>query len=364
MNLLANGLCRRGHEVLIATFYNEPGVEDQITCTPIKRVALFKSGKWDVKFLWRVRKFLQEIAPDCVYSFMPTANVTALLVKVLFPSRSTTKYVCGLRASNMDVSRYGLTSRVADFLQDQLLNRADAIICNAESTRLIYARKLQKPEILSVVPNGIDTKTFCIMTGSGARFRAEHEIPDDVLLIGKVARLDPMKGHETFLRAAQYFIANVRSDVVFLCIGGGNGAYKRSMTELQQQLGLDNHVLWLGELSELKGAYNAMEVLALTSDYGEGFPNVAGEAMACGTPVVCTDVGDSAAVVGDCGSVVPRGDYRAVATAWKAELAKNRDPRRAARIRQRVIDNFSVERMITGSMKRISDTLQVTEARS
>jgi len=76
------------------------------------------------------------------------------------------------------------------------------------------------------------------------------------------------------------------------------------------------------------------------------------EAMACGTPVVATDSGDAALIVGETGWVVPPGDPRALAAAMRAALGELAPPAawpaRAAASRQRIAQNFSLERMVAG----------------
>ncbi len=96
----------------------------------------------------------------------------------------------------------------------------------------------------------------------------------------------------------------------------------------------------------MPAAYNAMTMLALPS-ITESFPNVVGEALACGIPVVATDVGDVAAIVGDSGLVVPPGDGDALAAAMGSILDRSPSAlaemgrRGAARIRA----HFGVDRL-------------------
>jgi glycosyltransferase involved in cell wall biosynthesis len=88
----------------------------------------------------------------------------------------------------------------------------------------------------------------------------------------------------------------------------------------------------------------ALDISTTTSAYGEGFPNVVGEAMACAVPCAVTDVGDSALIVHDTGKVVPPRDPSALAEAWHALVALGAEGRRklGAAARQRVERNFSL----------------------
>ena len=93
--------------------------------------------------------------------------------------------------------------------------------------------------------------------------------------------------------------------------------------------------------------YNAFD-MASSSSYSEGFPNVLGEAMACGKPCVVTDVGDSAMLIGDTGVVVPAKDSQALATAWAEILLLEKEKlddlgKKACR---NVVDEFGVGTLI------------------
>jgi glycosyltransferase involved in cell wall biosynthesis len=89
-------------------------------------------------------------------------------------------------------------------------------------------------------------------------------------------------------------------------------------------------------------------VHVFSSAYGEGFPNVIGEAMACGVVCVATDAGDAAMIVGDCGLIVPRRDAPALAdaitTALSMPLEERLDLGRKAR--RRIEEHFSIDAVV------------------
>ena len=92
----------------------------------------------------------------------------------------------------------------------------------------------------------------------------------------------------------------------------------------------------------------ALDVLASSSSYGEAFPNVLGEAMACGVPCAVTDVGDSAYIVGDTGRVVTSGDMRGLAAALEELLALPPSDKAALgeRARARVATHFEINGVV------------------
>jgi glycosyltransferase involved in cell wall biosynthesis len=97
----------------------------------------------------------------------------------------------------------------------------------------------------------------------------------------------------------------------------------------------------------VQAAYNAFDIATLTSAFGEGFPNVIGESMACGIPAVATDVGDVRRIVGALGEVVPPHDPGALAAGWarlRRRLAEEPDLRAAAR--DAIATRYQVEAMI------------------
>ena len=115
------------------------------------------------------------------------------------------------------------------------------------------------------------------------------------------------------------------------------------MTEI---LGLTDSVTFLGERSDVESFYAALDIASLSS-YGEGFPNVIGEAMACCIPCVVTDVGDCRRVVGKTGIVVPAKDPEALRNGWNRLINKGQEERAKLGIaaRRRIHENFEISKV-------------------
>jgi glycosyltransferase involved in cell wall biosynthesis len=199
-----------------------------------------------------------------------------------------------------------------------------------------------------VVPNGIDCDAFHPDAEGRARLRAEWSVPPEAPLIGMVARLDPVKGHPTFLRAAARVAAS-RPGARFVCVGEGQASYRDSLLLLASEVGIADRLVWAGERRVTSAVYNALDVAVLASNAGESFPNVVAEAMACGTPCVVTESGDSPLIVGDTGAVAPPRDPEALARAILSVLERVLSDRTgtSAKARDRVMEEFSVERLVT-----------------
>lgn len=157
-----------------------------------------------------------------------------------------------------------------------------------------------------------------------------------------VARVDPMKDHETFL-AAMALAKQRCPDLHGVLVGKGTGP-EGPLAPLITKHGLTNSIHGLGERSDIARIFAGSTCAALSSAFGEGFPNVIGEAMSCATPCVTTDVGDAAMIVDSTGAVVPPRNPDAFAAALTTLTAESPDSRarRGADCRSRIISDFSL----------------------
>jgi glycosyltransferase involved in cell wall biosynthesis len=174
--------------------------------------------------------------------------------------------------------------------------------------------------------------------------RAEWGLANGERLIVIVGRIDPQKDHATFLRAAAHFLKH-HGPARFALVGDGPAVQRDALKRLASELGLDAHLLWQRDCPQVERIYNAADLCVSTSRFGEGFPNVIAEAMACATPCAVTDCGDSPRVLGEAAGVAPICDPPAIAATWSRALARPRETA-GSRLRKRVEETFSVSALV------------------
>lgn len=221
------------------------------------------------------------------------------------------------------------------------------IVCCSEAVRTVHADLGYDAKKLCTIPNGIDTDEFLPNTGASAELRRELNLGPDVPLIGYIARWDPQKDHAMFLRAAN-LLAREHSGVHFLLCGSGMNADNRDLVRVVADAHLADRLHLLGLRRDIPYVTAGLDVASCSSSYGESFALVLGEAMACGVPVVSTDLPGPASVIGNDGWIVPTGDAAAMASAWREMLGLTPGKRReyGTRARQRIIENFSIQKMV------------------
>lgn len=342
--VLAKGLREKGIDVAVGVFYTGGALEPELTRAGVRIIDLKKSGRWDLAgFLWRTRRAIAQEAPDVLYGFLPVANLVAWLAAMFHPNM---RLIWGVRATTVDTVDYGPITRLTYWLERSLSARPSLIIVNSDAGRERHLRLGFPVDNISVVHNGIDTDTLRPDAEAGRRQRGEWGIGADEILIGLVARLDPIKDHATFLRAAAISM-KTRPDLRFICVGGGPDRFRHELESLARDLGAGDRLFWAGPWHDMRAVYNALDI-AVCSSSAEGFPNVVGEAMACTVPCVATDVGDCAAIIDDTGVVVPPGDPAALAAGWQSLLERgsvHRDEM-GRRARLRIVDKYDTRDLV------------------
>ncbi len=340
---MAAGLARTRFDPTIMTFYPGGAFAAEARDAGVVTISLDKRGRWDlVAFQSRLVHDLRNLGTKIVHAFDMPPNLVALAAR---PFVDGLRVIWGIRSSNMDLRQYDYSRRISFALAGKLSARPNLMIANSYAGRNHLVSQGFADGNLEVVPNGIDTKRFSHDEDGARRLREAWCVTPTQPLIGIVARFDPKKDHATFLRAAA-MMSGQDGEAKFICIGDKDVQTQYENHPAAQALG--DRLIWDGLRGDMPSVYTAIDVLTLTSGWGEGFPNVIGEAMACGTVCVATDVGDAARIVDDLGYGVPVGEPGAIVDAWQQYLSLPDSQRRdlALRRRQRIEEKYSLGAMI------------------
>lgn len=293
--------------------------------------------------LLRLIKVLKQEKPDVLQTWLYHAD---LMGSIAARFAGGARVAWNLRCSDMDMQRYSRLSKAVLWLLAWLSATVDAIAVNSRAGRRVHEDLGYRPPRWDLIPNGFDLNDFRPDEGRRRAFRAEILAADDQLVVAMVARLDPMKDHTTFLDAARN-IAGAVPGVVFVVVGEGcedSGVLAREVAVR----GLEGCVRLLGRRTDVANILPGFDVSVLSSAFGEGFPNVIGEAMASGVPVVATDVGDSRVIVGDTGEVVAPRNAQALAMAivHMAKMSRDERAQLGHMARARIVQNYALDTVI------------------
>lgn len=312
------------------------------------RLMTLGTGGW-ISYFPSLSRLLRKEKPTVIYSFLPHANIVAAIARIVAPQ---CRLIWGIRSSDMPLAGYGLKTRAAYRLERFLSFLPQRIIVNSKSGAESCVRKGFPSDAIRVIENGFDTDLFRPDPQARERVRAEFGLQAGEIAIGLPARIDPVKGHATFLKAADELLrTGVKAR--FLCIGGGSKNLAGELKALADRLGIAPHMIWTGNRDDMPAMLSALDIATLCSD-AEGFPNAIGEAMACGIPCVATDVGDTRNLIADTGFIVSPRDPHALADAWRKLLDAGERRRLGDAARSRMVTNFSTDRLAERTLAEFS----------
>jgi glycosyltransferase involved in cell wall biosynthesis len=304
-------------------------------------------GRFTVRALWRLWQLLRTLPTDVVQTWMYHADLVGGIVARLAGIRA----ICwGIRHTTLDSNDSAQSTIFVARLCALLSGCVPRVIvsCAEESVRVHRELGYAERKFL-VIPNGYDLIHFEPDSGARIRLRTEWGINDDTPLIGMVARYDSQKDHANLVAALTH-LRDIGTNFECVLVGTGIDSENTTLGDAINAAGLSTQIRLLGRRADVPAIMNALDLHVLSSSFGEAFPNVLAEAMACGTPCVTTDVGDAAMIVGDTGWVVPPGNSAALAGAlvnalneWKRSTVWQARCRAA---REHVAQHFAIDRMV------------------
>jgi glycosyltransferase involved in cell wall biosynthesis len=264
----------------------------------------------------RLAQWIRESKPDVIHTWMYHANLIGALAARL---AGNVPVVWGIHHSTfdprVDKRRTMLVNRACAFLSRKFAAR---IVCCSEASLRTHKKLSYAAEKLEVIPNGFDLEQVKPDPAARASLREELGIPAETILIGIAARFHPHKDHRNFIQAAARLYKQM-PEIHFLLCGMDITWQNSELAGWIEAAGIRECCHLLGHRRDMSRLFAGIDI-ATTSSRSEAFPIAIGEAMACGTPCVVTDVGDSALIVGETGTVVAPGDPHALAEAWRKLL--------------------------------------------
>jgi glycosyltransferase involved in cell wall biosynthesis len=304
-------------------------------------------GRITLTGLWRLWRLLRSERPDVVQTWMYHADLIGGIVARL----ARIPIVCwGIRHSDMDPAKTSrstiLVARVCAWLSHWIPHAI--VSCSVEAASVHQALGYAR-EKFTIIPNGYNLVELAPDSEARAQLRREWGVNEQTILLGMAARYDPQKDHANLINALR-LIKHKKISFQCVLVGAEMDANNYELCNLIESQGVKDNVLLLGRRHDIPGVMNALDIHVLSSSFGEAFPNVLAEAMACGTPCVTTDVGDAAVIVGDTGWIVPLSNSELLANAISEAITEMQDVDkwavRRSMCRDRVVLNFSLERMV------------------
>lgn len=288
--------------------------------------------------LYRLYKILRQEKPNILQTWLYHADLLGVLVgKFLrFP-----KIVWNIRCSDMQLKNYSRLTSLVIQLCSYISFLPKAVIVNSHAGQKAHQALGYQVKRWINIPNGFKTDYFKPDILSRDRMRSNLKIAQKTLLVGMVARFDPMKDHIGFLAAAKKVLEKFKN-VQWVLAGTGVDNQNETLIKEVNNLGLASHIHLLGPQTNMPELLNGLDLLVLPSAFGEGFPNILGEAMSCGVPCVASHVGDSAIIIGDTGEVVkpsePNDLAKAIADILELDVAERK--RLGELARKRIVENY------------------------
>lgn len=328
------------YEHYVISILGEGELSDDVAAVSKSVISL--DIKSPVLFPIRLMKALnksRKLGPNIIQGWMYHGNFFATIFRQLISQSAVVLW--NLRCSEPAKAGF-VTEKIRSYCL-QHSSKPDYVICNSYEGMDYHKSIGYRPRESGVIGNGIDVVKFSPSSQKRRDFRRELGIDEGAIVIGIAASLREMKDYRTFFSAVE-IMAKSHKNLVFVAAGRGISTDNPEVLSMAKRAVSVADVRLLGEVSNMPGYMNALDVFTLSSKMGEGFPNVIGEAMATGTVCVVTDVGDSKLLVAQRGIVVNKQSPVELAAAWGEILTKSPEDLQELALlsRAHIVDNYQI----------------------
>ncbi|RDY27393.1 glycosyltransferase [Romboutsia weinsteinii] len=280
---------------------------------------------------------------DVVQTWMYHSDLLGLIVCKIAGIK---KLIWGIHHSNLDKDKNKklvlLVAKVNSMLSKYTYKITS---CSTYATKVHIDFGYDESKFVNI-PNGFDLDMYYNREGSRESVCRELNIDSNKKIVCHVARWDILKDYKT-LTTSLGIVSKELKDVEFILCGGSIDNNNIELKDLLKQNNISKNTHLLGIRSDIPKIMSAADIFVLSSS-GEAFPNVIGEAMACETPCVVTDVGDCKYIVDQYGTAVEKQNPTELANGIinMLKLGDNELINLGIKSRERVIDNFEISKVV------------------
>ncbi len=304
---IANALSKRGHDVIVVCEKDTPSfkkalelnlqVESILSFRPLH----FFSDLFTIKRAFRT-----------VYNNVQVVNVHTAHSQTLFV---IAKVLFGLRYKLIRTRVDSRRIKTCPFNKFSYKSMSGIIVSNKPDHKEVKSFTGLSDNIIKIIHAGVDTARFK-HNSDKLENRSKFAIPSDAYVIGNIARRSPIKGHDIFFKAAQ-LINNDVKNTFFVVAGVDDTVSLDDLKNMAEQADVLEKTLFLGYVDNIEELVACLDIGVVSSLGSEKHSRITLEYMACGIPVIGSNVGDIAELIEDrkTGFVVKPGDFVAMADA-------------------------------------------------
>ncbi len=342
-------------------------VEHGVDVAVFNNLATSEFGNFPVPFkhfrqLYALWRYLQREKPDIVHCYLYKPAIYGGIAVQLLKKRPI--FITSRRS-------LGDFKDATLFFQtvENVVNRfTDCVVVNSQGVkRDVLQRESYVSDRIAVIYNGVDIRKYRPAENIERQALRDKKqklgVPETAPVVGMIANLFPYKGYQEFIQAAAIVLRDF-PETRFLCVGEDCGMQAQLET-CCTELGIESSVIFTGQIQEISGILPLIDI-QVSASHEEGFSNAILEGMACGIPLIATDVGGTSEAVVDqeTGFVIPSKNSERLAQAIKRLLSA---PELATKLgwngRKRIEKLFSMDTMMQTLEMLYLDLLQQQQER-
>lgn len=287
--------------------YNYSVMKTLADCVIVLKMAHNIEPKSDLKVERTLRRIIKQLKPDIVYAHSSKAGAFARIAdlgiknKVIYNPHG---WAFNMQQSKAKKEMYKWVEKISAHFCDKIVCISDAEKESALKNKICKSSKLQ------VIYNGIDLKE---VKNAVPKTRKELNIPEDAFVVGMVSRLSRQKAPDVFVKSAKLIKKKI-PNAYFLMVG--DGELRNQIEKMIHHFHIDSSFTITGWVDNPISYMKILDVGMLLSRW-EGFGLVLPEYMACGVPIIATNVDAIPNIIenGKNGILVSKNDYQEVAKA-------------------------------------------------